>query len=338
MVEFGLMMTFDTARRQVELAQWAEANGFDAVWLGEGRLTGSAIPPMTMIAAGTDHIKVGTGILPYRTRNVALLAATFKTLDLIAPGRMRMGLGAWWEPLASRTGLPNSKPLTAMREVITVSRELLAGRTVTYHGEFVDVTDIRFDGVEDDDGRAYDVPVFIGAVRFGMVALSGEIADGVLLDFLVPPSYTVEAWGAIRRGAARSGRDLTGFQVPQLIATSVDDSDPQTAIDDCKAFLTQYLAQQSHITEFAGADPEIIAKVKSVVQWPTTKASIREAMQHLPNSLVQSVCACGTTTQTLDKIHEYVAAGVTEATITPMGEDKMRTLEAVASMSAVLGV
>ena len=74
---------------------------------------------------------MGSGILPYRTRNVGLFAVTFKTLDDLAPGRMRMGLGPWWEPLASRTGLPNRKPLKAMREVITVSAR--AARRPTGH-------------------------------------------------------------------------------------------------------------------------------------------------------------------------------------------------------------
>jgi 5,10-methylenetetrahydromethanopterin reductase len=336
--ELGLMIGSASSKEAVAQAQWAEAHGFAGVWVGEGRLVSNAIVPMTLIAANTDRIKVGSGILPYRTRNVGLLAVTFKTLDDLAPGRMRMGLGPWWEPLASRTGLPNTKPLKAMREVIAVSRELLAGRSVTYEGEFVDVHDIRFDGPQDDDGHSYPVPIYIGAVRFGMVQLSGEIADGVLLDFLVPPSYVEDAVEAAARGAAISGRSMDTFEVPQLIAVSANNDDPQSAVDDCKAFLTQYMAQQSHITEFCGADPELIAAVKAIVGWPTTQASIREAMALVPDSLVRSVSACGTAADVLDKVGEYVAAGCTEAVLTPMGADGFRTLSQIADKASLVKV
>ena len=98
----------------VAQAQWAEDHGFAGVWFGEGRLANSAIVPMTLVAANTNGIKIGSGILPYRTRNVALMAVTWKTLDDLAPGRMRCGLGGWWEPLATRCGLPTVKPLKAM--------------------------------------------------------------------------------------------------------------------------------------------------------------------------------------------------------------------------------
>jgi 5,10-methylenetetrahydromethanopterin reductase len=201
---------------------------------------------------------------------------------------------------------------------------------VTFHGEFVDVEDIRFDAEEDDDGHAYPVRTVIGAVRMGMVALAGEIADGVLLDFLVPPSYTATAVAAAREGASRGQKDFSTFAVPQLVATSVNDDDPAQAIQDCKAFLTQYIAQQSHITEFCGAEPELIAAVKAIVSWPTTQESIRRAMELVPDSLVRSVCACGTTAETMDKLAEYVDNGCTSPIITPLGDDQAGTLSSLA--------
>ncbi|GAA3544181.1 5,10-methylenetetrahydromethanopterin reductase [Aeromicrobium flavum] len=324
MVKLGLMgggWHGEDMSSVIELGQAVEDLGFDTFWMGEGRLTGSAVPAMALTLHHTSRLKVGSGVLPYRTRNVGILAGTFKTLDEMAPGRAIMGLGAWWEPLATRVGLPNRKPLKAMREVITVSKKLLAGETVTYDGEFVNVQDIRFDSPWDDEGRVYDVPVYTGPVRFKMVELSGEIADGVLLDFLVPTTYTREACEHLKIGADRSGRSLDDFGVSQLIICSVDDDDPRQAIDDCKFFLTQYIGQQPHITEFSGADPEIIEKVKSIVGWPTTEAKIREAMQFVPDELVHSVAACGTTAQAVEKIEEYVDAGVKEAVLTPRGNE-----------------
>lgn len=314
----------------VAQAQWAEEHGFAGIWVGEGRLASNGVIPMTLIAAHTKRVKVGSGILPYRTRNVALLAVTAKTLDDLAPGRIRLGLGGWWEPLATRVGLPNEKPLVAMREIVTVVRQLLAGNEVTFSGEFVNVDRIRFDGASDDDGKAYPVEVHIGAVRMGMCALAGEVADGVLLDFLVPPEYNDDALAAVRRGAERSGRSLDGFQVPQLVAVAANDDDPQQAIDDCKEFLTQYIAQQPHITEFCGADEELIAAIKSIMGWPATKTQIREAMKLVSNELTQSVAACGTATEALDRVAAWVDHGCTEPVLTPLGGNAFRSLEQIA--------
>ena len=78
--------------------------GFEAVWQAESRLVREATVPMAAYAAVTSRIKVGSGVIPIWTRNVGLLAATFSTLDELAPGRIILGLGAWWEPLASKVG------------------------------------------------------------------------------------------------------------------------------------------------------------------------------------------------------------------------------------------
>ena len=106
MDDLGLMISSEAPERQagpdlpggfgaiVSQAQWAEEHGFAGIWMGEGRLANNAIVPITLIAAHTKRINVGSGILPYRTRNPALMAVTWKTLDGLAPGRMRPGLEA----------------------------------------------------------------------------------------------------------------------------------------------------------------------------------------------------------------------------------------------------
>jgi 5,10-methylenetetrahydromethanopterin reductase len=101
-------------------------------------------------------------------------------------------------------------------------------------------------------------------------------------------------------------------------------------VDDCRAFLTQYIAQQSHITEFSGAEPELISAIKAELGWPATRAQVRHTMRLVPDSLVHSVCACGTATAALDKIAEWVETGCTEAVITPLSPDPLTTLEALA--------
>lgn len=336
MVSFGLNRgSYVSVSETVGMSRWAEDHGFRTVWIGESGLAASAIVHLTLAAANTRSISIGSAVLPYRTRNAALLAVTFKTLDDVAPNRMKMGLGAWWEPLATRVGLPNTKPLTAMREIITVVKRLLAGEVVSFDGEFVHVADIRFDVPQDEAPRGYPVPVYVGAVGMKMMRLAGEIADGVLLNFLLPPSYTASAMDALRRGAEVAGRTVESIDRPQFIVCSVDDHDPDRAVDEVREFLTRGIAQQPHIAEHCGADADLVAAVRAELGYPATPAEVRRAMRLVPTSLVRGVSACGTASEALEMIEAYVEGGCTEAVLTPVGRDPYATLEQLASKAGL---
>src|SRR5512136_2074309 len=105
--------------------RYAESLGFEAVWQAESRLVRDAIVPMAAYAAVTERIKVGSGVINSWSRNIGLLAATFLTLDDLAPDRIICGIGAWWDPLAKDVGIIRTKPLLAMKETVLTMRRLL---------------------------------------------------------------------------------------------------------------------------------------------------------------------------------------------------------------------
>src|SRR3954471_11957579 len=117
-------------REGMEFVKYAEAKGFDAVWQADSRLVRDAVVPMAAFAAASEHIKIGSGVVDCWTRNPARLASTFSTLDDLAPGRILLGIGAWWDPLASKVGISRAHPLQVMREVVTAVRALLHNETV----------------------------------------------------------------------------------------------------------------------------------------------------------------------------------------------------------------
>src|SRR5262245_9400054 len=164
----------------IKYAKYAENKGFEAVWQAESRLVRDAIVPMAAFAAATKKIKIGAGVINNWTRNIGLLAATWLTLDDLAPDRMICGIGAWWDPLASNVGIERRKPLIAMRETVEVLRRLLRMENVTFHGEFHNVTGIELDVVH---GRREprNVPIYIGATGVRMMEPTGEAAARVLL-------------------------------------------------------------------------------------------------------------------------------------------------------------
>jgi len=305
-------------REGMKLAQYAEKNGFEAVWQAESRLVRDAIVPMAAFAAVTEHIKVGSGVINNWTRNIGLLASTYLTLDDLAPDRIICGIGAWWDPLAANVGITRRKPLLAMRETIEVMRKLLALENVTYDGEFHKVKGIELDVVH---GRREprNVPMMIGATGPKMMELTGEISDGAVMNYCVPPEYNHEALRRLKIGAERAGRTLDDIDRPQLMICSVH-TDKAKALDGARWMLTQYIAQQPHIAKASNTPQETVDKIQSILGWPATKEQIREAMKLVPDELVQRVTASGTPEEVKAKVREYVDNGCTCPILYPLGD------------------
>lgn len=302
----------------IRFAQYAEEKGFEAVWQAESRLVRDAIVPMAAYAAVTSRIKIGSGVINNWTRNIGLLAATFLTLDDLAPDRILCGIGAWWDPLAKNVGIDRRKPLLAMKETIEVFRKLLRLENVTFHGEFHHVDGIELDVVH---GRREprNVPVLIGATGNKMLELTGELADGCLLNYCVPPSYNDRAMELLSAGAKKAGRSIDDIDRPQLIVCSVD-QDRARAIEGAKELITQYLAQQPHIAKASGVDDETVGKIQNILGWPATKEQIHEAMHYVSDELILNITATGTPEEAKAKVEDYKARGCTCPVLYPLGD------------------
>ncbi|BBB48536.1 LLM class flavin-dependent oxidoreductase [Pelolinea submarina] len=306
-------------RDGLEYVQYAEKRGFEAVWQAESRLVRDAIVPMAAYAAVTEKLKVGSGVINNWTRNIGLLASTFLTLDDLAPDRIICGIGAWWDPLAQNVGITRSKPLLAMKETVTVMKRLLAMERVTFHGEFVHVDGIELDVVH---GRREPrhVPVFIGATGDKMMEMAGEIAEGVVMNYCVPPEYNHKALDLLAKGAKKSGRTIDDIDRPQLVVCSVD-LDHDKAIDTTRELLTQYLAQQPHIAKASGVSMDIVEKIQSILGWPATHEQIQKAKNLVPDDLIDRITASGTPEEARKKVNEYVKNGCTCPILYPVGGD-----------------
>jgi len=306
-------------RDGLEYVQYAEKRGFEAVWQAESRLVRDAIVPMAAYAAVTEKLKVGSGVINNWTRNIGLLASTFLTLDDLAPDRIICGIGAWWDPLAQNVGITRSKPLLAMKETVTVMKRLLAMERVTFHGEFVHVDGIELDVVH---GRREPrhVPVFIGATGDKMMEMAGEIAEGVVMNYCVPPEYNHKALELLAKGAKKSGRTIDDIDRPQLVVCSVD-LDHDKAIDTTRELLTQYLAQQPHIAKASGVSMDIVEKIQSILGWPATHEQIQKAKNLVPDDLIDRITASGTPEEARKKVNEYVKNGCTCPILYPVGGD-----------------
>jgi 5,10-methylenetetrahydromethanopterin reductase len=304
-------------RAGLDYVRYAEEKGFEAVWQAESRLVRDAIVPMAAYAAVTNKLKVGSGVINNWTRNIGLLASTYLTLDDLAPGRIICGIGAWWDPLAKNVGIDRKKPLTAMKETVLILRRLLNMERVSFDGEFIHVHEIELDVVH---GRREPrhVPIMIGATGDQMMELTGEIADGAVLNYCVPPEYNDRALELLAAGAKKAGRTLADIDRPQLIVCSVDESHDM-AIETTKMLLCQYLAQQPHIAKASGVSQEVVTQIQSILGWPATKEQINQAKYLVPDDLVLRITASGTPSEARTKVEEYKKRGCTCPILYPAG-------------------
>ena len=303
----------------IEYVRYAEERGFEAVWQADSRLVRDAVVPMAAFAANTETITIGSGVVDCWTRNPARLASTFSTLDDLAPGRIILGIGAWWEPLASKVGVDRRRPLLAIRETVEACRALLADETVTYHGEFVHLDGVELDYVY-QERRPKDVPIYIGATGDKMLELTGEIADGVVLNYLVSPEYNRRAMDRLADGAARAGRSLDDLDRPQLVVCSVAETRAE-ALDGARLMVTQYLGQQPHIMKASGVPESVLEEIGRVLTWPATHEQVEAASKLVPDDIVQMICAAGTADEVREKVAQYMADGCTCPILYPLGPD-----------------
>lgn len=323
---------------EIEMARYAEERGIDEIWQADTRLARDCVVMMSALLASTERMRIASGVLPIYTRNPAVIAASWSTMhELAGPApdggsRVMLGLGAWWEPIAGRVGANRSRPLQAMRENVEAIRALFTMEEVSYSGDFVHLDRVRLD-VAYGDTSPRDIPIYIGATGPKMLELTGEIADGAMLNYVVPTDYIRDAVARVAAGAERSGRTIDDIDRPELLICCLSDDHPDEALTVGKTLVAYYLGTEPHIMAASGADPGLIERVKEVVGWPATEADYVRAAPLIGDDLVRRVMAAGTSTQCRDKVAEYIDAGVTCPVLYPLMDDMKPVIDTFARWS-----
>ncbi len=323
---------------EIEMVQYAEKQGFSEIWQADTRLARDCVVMMSALLQATNEIKIGAGVLPIYTRNAAVIAASFSTMwelgGLTNEGESRviLGLGAWWEPIASRVGADRRRPLVAMRENIEAIAQLFTLEEVSYHGEFVKLDRVRLD-VAFGDPQPRNIPIYIGATGPKMMEMAGEICDGAVLNYIVPTDYIKEAVTQLTTGAERAGKTIADIDRPELLVCSLSDEDPEAAIFEGKKLVAYYLGTEPHIMKASKVDPELVEKVQEVVGWPATEDDYARGAELIPDHVVHSVMAAGSSDSCRESVAAYIEAGVTCPILFPMMDDIKPVIDSFAHWS-----
>ena len=316
--------------QQVKLAQYAEKRGFESVWVCETRLVRDAVTPLAAFAMATDRIKLGTGVVNNWTRSAGLMAMTLATLHELSQGRVMLGIGAYWEPLAWKQGIRRHKTLTAMREYVTVVRRLLNLETVTYEGEMVQVRDLRLDLGMGEPQTPKQVPIYIGATGPRMMELAGEIADGIFHNFFTSVSFLRRSLERVQAGAQRAGRSIGDIDMPHMLAVAMSE-DTDEAYDTARHAVTMYIGQQPHIASACGIDEELVRHIRDTMGgWPPQEGGIEAAMPLVGDDIVDQLCAAGNPERCRSRVQEYLDAGASYPVLCPLTPNINEIIDAFA--------
>ena len=319
---------------ELEIAKYAEERGFSEIWQADTRLARDCIVMMSAFLTVTKKMRFGSGVLPIWTRNPAVIAASWSTMWELAgkvdgKGRVMLGLGAWWEPIASRVGVDRHRPLSAMRENIEAIKQLFTMEEVSYEGEFVHLDRVKLD-VAFGDTSPRDIPIYLGATGDKMLEMAGEICDGVVLNYVVSVDYIRKAVGLVEKGAKKAGKTLADIDRPELLVCCLSDKDPAAAMTEGKKLVAYYLATEPHIMKASNVSEELLEKVQSIMSWPATEEDYIKASKVIPDDVVRNLMAVGTSDECRTKVREYVDAGVTCPILYPMMDDIKPVVDAFA--------
>jgi F420-dependent oxidoreductase-like protein len=244
-MRLGLMVGYSGAQVAIDMARILEAErlGYDSVWTAEA-WGSDAVSPLAWIAAQTTTIRLGTAIMQLPGRSPANTAMTAMTLDALSGERFILGLGTSGPQVVEGWhGVPWHKPLTWLREYITIVKRILAREApLEFEGERYQIP-YRGPGSAGLGkplrsilhGRK-DIPIYAGSMAPKGQELCGELCDGILLTCMNPlrPDVILDRVGA---GRAIAGKSLDGFDVAPTVAVAVGDD-----LDACRRPFKEQLA------------------------------------------------------------------------------------------------
>ena len=304
----------------IALAQAGEALGFEYLWLFDSHvLWRDPYPLLTLIAAHTSKLRLGTCVTNPGTREPSVTASALATLDELSGGRMDLGIGRG----DSARRVLGKPPITmaGTEEAITVIRDLVAGRSVTYEGTEIELT---------WSGK-WKLPVWVAGYGPMALAMTGRVADGVILQ-LADPDLIRWFTGQMREAAAAAGRDPSTLKVqaaaplhlgprdlgrerarwfPALVSNHVVDLVNKYPREQLPSSLTGYIQDRT------GYDYHHHAEVGS------TNAGF------VGDEVTDRFCVLGEPAEAIDKLHELADAGVDQFNVYLMNGDEREQLERI---------
>ena len=293
-------------RRFAEMIARAEARGFDMAYTPDQGFFRDPFVALAYVAARTQRIALGLGVVNPYTRHPVQIARAAATLAEASDGRFVLGLGAGERAnLRDKLGAPRAPYLPALRDTIGVLRDLFAGKEVS-----VETPVFSMHGVKLDFVSTQRVPLYVATTDPDGYALVGELADGLILGDMGYPEAIRWAIDLVAQGARRAGRNPADIAVVGWITTIVT-NDAAAVRDKLRAVLAMAARGMHAATRQALAiDDATIAKIRAAAD-----GGAPVGKDVLPDETLERLAIIGSADRCLERMRVLRDAGVTQLSV-----------------------
>jgi len=303
MVKFGIeLVPREPYWKIAYYAIQAEKEGFSNLWITDHFNNRNIYVILTAVAVYTNKIILGPGVTNPFMVNPVFTAQALATLCELAPGRVVLGIGAGDKTTLASVGVKMFRPLTAVKEAVTIFRRITSGESVFFEGKVFQIPSAKF-----FFKPAAKIPVYIGAQGPKMLALAGEIGDGILINACHPDDFK-EAFIHIKEGANRAGKQYTKLDVAAYTAFSMHDDKNKAvkAVVPVVAFIVA--GSPSSVLEKHGINTEKATKIREALK----VGDWRTAFEGVSYEMIDVFSICGTPNMCIERISQLLRLGVTQ--------------------------
>ena len=306
----------------VELVKFADRIGVDYAWSAEAWGM-DAVTPLANLAALTENIKLGTGIMQTSARTPAAAAMTSLSMARLSNNRFVLGLGVSGPQVVEGLhGAPFDRPLGRLREYIDIVRQGIGGERISIEGEHYVLPRPGGEGKALRLGMPPNpsIPIYLATLGPKMLELTGELADGWVGTSFIPES-SADVIGHLRSGAEKAGRQLSDLDLQVNATIEVS--------DDVDALIAKYKRSSAFTLGAMGsADTNFYNNAYSRAGWADMAAKVQSlwvagdkqaAMDAVEPEFVLQTQMVGTEAMVLERIRAKAAVGITTLRVTPMG-------------------
>lgn len=291
-----------TLAEHADIAREAERLGYTDAWSLE--IDGVDCFSPLAVAGMATGMRIGTAIANVFTRGPATLASSAAGLAEIAPGRFCLGLGSGSQPIVQFwNGGTFTRPATRVREMVQVLRQAFAGERVTFQGETLNVNGFRLSRPVTDL-----IPIYVAALRPGMLRIAGEVGDGAIINWLsaadVPTPVQI-----VRQAAIQAGRDPEGLEITARLMVHIDSPSPES-----DQFARRDIAAYMNVPVYKAFQQWIGRGELFAPMWEAwAQGDRRGALSAIPDQAVQELTLRGSMEEIRSHVQRYLDAGVDTA-------------------------
>lgn len=292
----------------------AEEEGMDNVWVPDDSPNppyGETWADATAIILNTSRVTVGTSAVNPYTRHPAMIASAILALNEASRGRTILGVSTGGPTQLKYFGIPMEKPVAAVRDCITVCKKLFNGEVIDFSGKTFSVYRTKLSKSKNR------IPIYVAARSPQMIRLTGEVADGILVNIPADcKEYLKSIKENLRIGAERARRDPSEIDIIAILDFALSDSEAEALRNIRRQVLIRVLWAPEYLLEMLGIDPSIQAGLRKdyfdgVEKAGSLEVGLKAASKKITGQMVDKVAVAGNIATCTERSARILKCGAT---------------------------